>query len=516
MKKKFYIPVLLGVILLSSCREKGFDTPLDDNGFISFGSVRTKALIQGADIDAAGNQIKVWDFIDESASPHIDDCIEYGQEDGANAWKYIGTGSTAAPYRWTHTGIHNFFGYLVTDAHEGNGNELTSSGFFNPDLSMNGRVLTVPGTTLTTESAQYDFLYSGKVTRDASDPNQKTPVILDMKHLFTSFAIRLQNGSESDVTLHRARIEFPNTASASVDYSSTEEVLNFTEKTVRSDMYWFDSAGKTDVILGKGMMDAGGKITPTYFDLLSWTSLSDGQAMPEYYISWPLTKDEIAPTTPIYEDDGTTQKRDEDGFPMYDENDSKIYLEYTIEGVRKQVRVKFAPQNYVAGSRYLVTLSFVDKQVVLRYTVMDWDYTDMPISFENEVVTADPFILDSSTYESITERTDGEGTFREVLIKADATPVKLNFNITTPVGAVLHIGMAGDVQYFSVSPSSVLINPEDGGNVSLSLTPKTGLAQTRTEASRISLTFSIESQWRDIDATEMICGGRRYKFLWDL
>ncbi len=497
------------LLVLSSCRDKDMAGPLPAGG-IEFGNPTTKALLGNAELKTYGTMIKVWDFIDDAAEPYIDDAIMYN---GETVWQYTGEGTTASPYPWTAKGIHNFMGWVTEDADSG----LKSSDIF-PGLSFNKatRTLNIPETQINTGSEQFDFLYTGNITRDASDASQQALVPLELKHLFTAFAIRLENASiDLPVTLHSARIEFPSRKKASIVYKGADGNL-VAEYVTSADnsVLWF-SKNNIEATIPVGAKDPiTGVITPSAYDLPAGKALNIGDT-PEYYISWPLTKDEASPSNPVL-DGGGNPTYDEDGYQIFEDTDKKIVLEYSIAGIRKTTRIKLPAQDYVAGRRYLLTLNFVDKQVILNFKVLDWDYNENPVSFENEVVTTTQALsFIDGTYNKMTDKTDASGAYTEVLVKAGGSAVQAKFKIITPVGGTLRIGPVGDTQFFSISPEVILINPEmDGGEVTVSIRPKTELAPYQMSDVGIGLKFSIESMWHDIDATESIQGGKRYRIVW--
>ena len=127
-------------------------------------------------------------------------------------WKYASEGV----YPWTATGTHKFFGYLTYDKKSDLTNPVT------PTLS--GTTMTVPSITFTPASAQFDFLYSDMVTRDAATKDYSV-VPLTFKHLFTALSVEVESKTDTKVRLKSITFEgLKNKDSATIAFASPSEV----------------------------------------------------------------------------------------------------------------------------------------------------------------------------------------------------------------------------------------------------------------------------------------------------
>ena len=69
-----------------------------------------------------------------------------------------------------------------------------------------------------------------------------------------------------------------------------------------------------------------------------------------------------------------------------------------------------------------------------------------------------------------------------------------------PVGGTWMVGMTGDTEYFSISPTSGTIDPTgtSSGKVTLTVTPN--LSLPRPADKQIKLKFTVTASGREIDA----------------
>ena len=240
MKNILTYTILAACILaLSACSHKQLDPPapeieVDKTALISFstGIAGTKGLIEDQDaLDNANTVIQVYDYMTPTSGSdvkYIDDRI-VGNTTGGS-WSYENPNTV---YYWTKTGTHHFFGWLVQqldkETTDSAGN--TSSTVINAtDLfgdskpSFEGMKVSVPAIEMTPSSKQFDFLYSGIVSRNSADPQQHTTVLFEdeavMKHLFSALAVTVINQTGSSIDISSFNISnFDKECSAEIDYS---------------------------------------------------------------------------------------------------------------------------------------------------------------------------------------------------------------------------------------------------------------------------------------------------------
>ena len=205
-----YLFALAVLLAFTACsKHSRVDERLSETISISSGGV-TKALLGANGIDADGTRLQVYDYLSNFSGTimvngvektyettekalYFSDVIDY--PGGAGAWTYESGNS----YRWTRTGSHTFFGWLLDDAGQTGLNAESFFGTGQPSFNTTTQTLSVPATTLTASGDQFDFLYAPAMTRNAGDPNYTSTVPLHFRHLFTAVKIAIQNVSDNTV-----------------------------------------------------------------------------------------------------------------------------------------------------------------------------------------------------------------------------------------------------------------------------------------------------------------------------
>ena len=208
----------LSLVLLVSCERESL--PIEEPGELirieaSGTDVQTRGLLNADDLKTAGTIVKIYDYltgftgkIGETSYTngdvmYIDDAVKLGTT-GGDDWAF-----QAAPWRWTRTGTHHFFGWLTEDAKSG----LNVSALCAPTFANN--TLTVPAITFAKDTKQFDFSYSDIVTKTAP-----SDVEIPLKHLFTALAVEIRNGCDETITVNSISFSnIQNGRSATVDYS---------------------------------------------------------------------------------------------------------------------------------------------------------------------------------------------------------------------------------------------------------------------------------------------------------
>ena len=145
-------------------------------------------------------------------------------------------------------------------------------------------------------------------------------------------------------------------------------------------------------------------------------------------------------------------------------------------------------------------LQFLDKQIKLQFQVLPWDYEEVPMSFEIDAVNATQLKFVDGTYSDAGKvfEADGVTTTQQIAVLNGKT-IEGSFNIYTPVGAHIQIGVSGDIDYFTVTPSATTVNPEHaGGKIVLKIIPNTSKPRTRNV--KIKMHFSVIRNGREMDA----------------
>lgn len=185
---------------------------------VSSEGAQTKALFDADSFSAEGNVLQIWDvYFNSVVTPQA--YIE-----GANV---VSTGTTGAVwpfkegdavkhYYWTKTGTHRFYGVLVKD-NSGSAPLTPTTGW---GFDAAHKVYSVPTTTLTLTSPQFDFVYSNVIERNLDNGDPTTAVPLKFNHLFSAFGFTFENDSPSSFNIKSATLKVANQAAATIDYSN--------------------------------------------------------------------------------------------------------------------------------------------------------------------------------------------------------------------------------------------------------------------------------------------------------
>ena len=495
MRKFIEYALLCGCILaLSACSEKidPVEPGLGDGPEISFSigaqAVGTKGLINPTSstdpgLAVQGTQLHVYDYLTgftgtvggvdydaDDVFPYINGTLQYINETpgekNENYWQFVDSGAPAF-YRWTKTGVHNFFAWLVKDM---SGNPaLTPTSLFGSELTLtDARVLNVPQVTFTPTSPQFDFLYSNIIPRDASLERDRRTVDLLMRHLFTAFALTIENHmTEGSYTVKSVTIEnIPNQGSATVSFAGDESAVTYSTPVVNGQFI-------QNFAPASGMELAAGKA----YDLIGGGNLVDYNTItPEYRLLWPVLSrtllDEVTFTVVYTMED-------------YVDEETGQLIEISVP-----VKIPNAFQSWQPGTKNHYALIFSDKEITLVYSVEPWEVVKTDLDFAAHSLSASQLVL-----------TDyGERVDNTFIVSTNAAPIIGTFQIWAPVGAEWLVSMSGDTGFFTLLNHEGTVDPSvDNGRVVFQIVPNQEMKQAHpgTEA-RITLHFTVETSEGDV------------------
>lgn len=512
-------------VMLSCEKPEGLDAAFADQYIVldaSEGGSGTKALLGRNDLTVNGTVFQTYDYLSGytgSISGHsngeqfqyFSNTLTYKSD--ATPWTWV-FGDVASPtsYRWTRTGTHKFFGWMLADGH--NASSLNTSSCFstyNTSFNESSGTHTVNlGTNLTIDSPQYDFLYSNIVNVAVADgiPDR---VPLPMNHLFGALGVSISNNSDLDVIVYGVSFQnFPNRNTVALEYGdlSSDVSLNYPQPTYASGSVYFPnklpSAGIT--LYNRNHATLADKT----YDAITGNDITDSN--PSYYLAWPVLRSTLEPV-------GTTY--DGDGNPVYASNAPLIVIDCKIgTQARKTLKVKFPTSSettsfITAGKINNLSLQFLNKQLSLSFTLRDWQFEKYPMSYEDDAISATQLKFTLNTYTGgETERING---VKHTVIKltssstAGAYIATGSFKVFTPVNGTLTAGLGGNADDFVVTlqsgdatyggTESITINPSrDGGKITLSIRP----VGTPAHGSRCFLHFGVRNNGRDSEADSEI------------
>lgn len=184
---------------------------------VSSEGAQTKALFDADSFSAEGNVLQIWDvYFNSVVAPqaYIEGTNVVSTGTGA-VWPFK-EGDAVKHYYWTKTGTHRFYGVLVKD-NSGSAPLTPTTGW---GFDAAHKVYSVPTTTLTLTSPQFDFVYSNVIERNLDNGAPTTAVPLKFNHLFSAFGFTFENDSPSSFNIKSATLKVNDQAAATIDYSN--------------------------------------------------------------------------------------------------------------------------------------------------------------------------------------------------------------------------------------------------------------------------------------------------------
>lgn len=400
---------------------------------VSSEGAQTKALFDAKSFAAEGNVLQIWDvYFNSVVAPQA--YIEGTNvvSDGTTAvWPFKDGNAVSSPdkhYYWTKTGTHRFYGVLVKD-NSGSAPLTPTTGWGVDAAHKVGfgaahKVYSVPTTTLTLTSPQFDFVYSNVIERDLDKGATTTAVPLKFNHLFSAFGFTFKNDSPSSFNIKSATLKVDNEAAATIDYSNVWEknfapadAENWNPVVTYSDLAMSPEAG----ISGKTREIQAG----TCYDMFQGGELTDMSNYDKYTLIWP--QDLTGKTLEINYDMTVTRpytkyeyvsggyggwdvkfqhvgdkmgaynrKYDYTWRSYYYVYDGEGKGSYNVESATQSTRGKYkqveasetVTENkiltidlakktkggkWIAGNKYLYNLLYTNSELEMKVTVMQWD-----------------------------------------------------------------------------------------------------------------------------------------------
>lgn len=386
---------------------------------VSSEGAQTKALFDASSFSAKGNVLQIWDvYFNSVVAPQAyiegTDVVSTGTT-GA-VWPFK-EGDAVKHYYWTKTGTHRFYGVLVKD--NSGSAPLTPTTDWGFDAAH--KVYSVPTTTLTLTSPQFDFVYSNVIERNLDNGAPTTAVPLKFNHLFSAFGFTFENDSPSSFNIKSATLKVDDKAAAKIDYSNVwdkgfapADADNWNPAVTYTGLTMSSQTG----ISGKNVDIQAG----TCYDMFQGVKITDMTKYDKYTLIWPqdLTGKTLeinyamTVTRPVtkYEYVSRGYGGWDVDFEFVDANKGAYnqkwlltkYYEYVGEG-KGSYNVKSAmPKNdgkykqvetseivtenktltidlakktkggkWIAGNKYLYNLLYTNSELEMKVTVMQWD-----------------------------------------------------------------------------------------------------------------------------------------------
>lgn len=391
---------------------------------VSSEGAQTKALFDASSFSAEGNVLQIWDvYFNSVVAPqaYIEGTNVVSTGPTGAVWPFKEGDAVTSPdkhYYWTKTGTHRFYGVLVKD--NSGSAPLTPTTDWGFDAAH--KVYSVPTTTLTLTSPQFDFVYSNVIERNLDNGAPTTAVPLKFNHLFSAFGFTFENDSPSSFNIKSATLKVDDRAAAKIDYSNVwdkgfvpADADNWNPEVTYTGLTMSSQTGisgkNVDIQAGTCYdMFQGGKITDmTNYDkyTLIWPQDLTGKTLEINYamtVTRPVTKYEyvswgyggwdvefepVDATKGAYDQKkGLFTKYYEyvgEGKGSYNvksatpKNDGKYKQVETSETVteNKTLTIDLAKKTkggkWIAGNKYLYNLLYTNSELEMKVTVMQWD-----------------------------------------------------------------------------------------------------------------------------------------------
>ena len=380
--KKTIIYIATAVALLCSCNKNEEPAAVSQDNLIRFNaSVETRALIT----DAAGLQASTFVIKDIlGTETYIDDELTY---DGA--WK------TANDYPWK-AGTHVFASWLKTDG------TIAAKDFFSAEPTLDADKKIALTKEMTSETPQFDFLYSGvALTQTAEEPVKYPEYTLDlpMHHLFSNVTFVVKNEMEYTVGLKSLVVSGVSTnKTATITYAAPA------------------APEENPTSTGVATLDYTSATTGNFIEVGEQTIDENKTSEPFGGLIWAQTAEEVAAAHINVSYSYEVPSEGED--PTVVENEASISLP--------------TGTTWESGKKYVYTLSVKGKLIEIKLQVIPWKFKPGTETYgEGAIATANALEYTSGAGNPDTDKTKPR---RQINWFADpAKPILAYFSAYSPV-----------------------------------------------------------------------------------
>lgn len=255
---------------------------------VSSEGAQTKALFDASSFSAEGNVLQIWDvYFNSVVAPqaYIEGTNVVSTGTTGAVWPFKEGDAVTSPdkhYYWTKTGTHRFYGVLVKD--NSGSAPLTPTTRWGFDAAH--KVYSVPDTTLTLTSPQFDFVYSNVIERNLDNGAPTTAVPLKFNHLFSAFGFTFENDSPSSFNIKSATLKVDDQAAAKIDYSNVWD-KGFAPADADN---WNPAVTYTGLTMSSqtGISGKTVEIPPaTCYDMFQGVKITDMTKYDKYTLIWP-------------------------------------------------------------------------------------------------------------------------------------------------------------------------------------------------------------------------------------
>ncbi len=433
----------------------------------------TRTVLEQLDGSA---QVKLTDILPSvSYEKRIDGAtVSYGSD------KWTIAGEPAGGYSWLKGGSgadkasrvdHKFLAWLSKDNAGITDADLFGSALTLANGSASGEyTVTIPETVMDLSSKQFDFSYSGVVSRLAKDADF-SPVNIPLNHFFSCFNVRVHNYSSNQITVTSIKLYgLTNKKSGLITYNVNDGTASVTCTAPTSGSQTWTSASPATLFSG------------------SRTIASDKEEkLFDTHLMWPQTAAEL--------------------------DNAYIVIKYKVgsgsEITSDPICVKPSEltSGWDSGTRHEIELAFSDKKFKLTVNSIPWDLNEQSIDFTAGVSVKETGMLSFKTDFCTIDELN-----RRVYFK-NGNPIHFYFTIDAPIDATWQIAKKGDWDFFEMDNLALTEYNDaahdsnygtiDGSQATVTLYPKNFQSGHR----EIQLSFSIRTNdGRELNIDDLIQG----------
>lgn len=450
--KKTILYIATAVALLSSCNKNEEPAAVSQDNLIRFSaSVETRALINdNTALQASTFAIK--DIL--GTETYIDDELTYDSN-----WK------TANDYPWK-AGTHVFASWLKTDG------TIAAADFFSAEPSLDADNKIALSKAMTSETPQFDFLYSGvALTQTAEEPVKYAEYTLNlpMHHLFSNVTFQVKNEMEYAVDLKSLTVTgVNNSKTAAITYAAPASA---TENPVFEGVATVDfisAAAEGNFVEKIGEQTTTGEGEEAVTTTAPFATITKNATSEAFGgLIWEQSAEELEAVTVnvsySYEVPSATEGEE----PTVVENEASVSLP--------------AGTAWEKGKKYAYTLSVKGKLIEIKLQVIPWNDVPGEQTYgEGTIATANAL-----EYTSGAGKTTGGSRRRENWFADPANPILAYFSVYSPVTTynadetkkiecIWRIKVTGDTDKIDVKAYCVGADGRTNGQVATKTTTANG------------------------------------------
>lgn len=480
--KYILLPSVLALLFLSCGKDPGgesvyLDSVIGISTQVSAPGKATKAFLTSIDND--NTTVQVYDYLSDFTGKIVVDGVDVTAEDG-DFFEYFGdvleypggdgawTYSSGNSYRWTRSGTHNFFGWLLDDAGQ---TGLNYNAFFgeNPSYDSSTMTLTIPQKTITTSTTQFDFLYAPTYSLAPGNAGYGQLVPLSFSHLFTALNITIQNVSDNRIVLKNVESDdMYNTRGALINFSTGQ--VYYVNSTEGNFIPALPSNQPLAAETGTYTLWSGHKIM--------WPQTAAEMENAKLLITYDILDDEDVPT------------------------------EYTSTVELKNIRISGVPitdTGLEAGKKYTLTLQFKNGSIDLlpfvapwTYSEESWDYADNSIAARTGNEFHDGVLM--------LYKNSVAGTNYTIELTNTSEVINGEFYIEAPLHGRWQVSLypAEAAQYFTITPHEGNIDMDmmsapNNGKVAFTITASSA-APEYTVTAYFNVSIYMGNEWHDANS----------------